>query len=102
MKEDFKMIDVQQVEPSRTKTRKRAPKPDAIDFNKAVTEGKKIVAKALKSHEMRLGELADRVEPKYGDKTLAKFAAAIGLHVATLNRCRSLTLRQRSVRKQLR
>jgi hypothetical protein len=39
---------------------------------------------------MRLGELADRVEPKYGDKTLAKFAAAIGLQVATLNRCRSV------------
>jgi hypothetical protein len=39
---------------------------------------------------MRLGELADRVEPKYGDKTLLKFATAIGLSVATVNRCRSV------------
>src|SRR5262249_39910874 len=58
LKEDFKMTDVQQVEPSRTKTRKRARKnkPDEIDFNTAVTEGKKIVATALKSHELKLGE----------------------------------------------
>lgn len=84
------MTDVQQVGSSRTQKRKRARKPDEIDFNKAVTEGKKIVATALKSHELRLGELADRVEPKYGDKTLLKFATAIGLHVATLNRCRSV------------
>jgi len=86
------MTDVQQVEPSRTKTRKRARKnkPDEIDFNTAVTEGKKIVATALKSHELKLGELADRVEPKYGDKTLLKFAKAIGLHIATVSRCRSV------------
>jgi len=86
------MTDIQQVEPSRTETRKRARKhkPDEIDFNKAVAEGKKIVTTALKAHEIRLGELADRVEPKYGDKTLAKFAIAIGLSVATVSRCRSV------------
>jgi hypothetical protein len=57
--------------------------------NKAVANGKKLAA-ALKSNEMQLGELADRLQPKYGDQTLTKFAKEIGVAAATLNRCRSV------------
>ena len=106
------MTDVQQqVEPSRTKTRKRAPKrkrgrapkqsaqarqPDQIEFDdKAIAQGKKLVAaiksdeKRLESSEMKLGELADRLKPVYGEETVAVFAHQIGISAATLKRYRS-------------
>jgi hypothetical protein len=90
------MSDVQQVEPSRkpTKTKKRdrvrkQPDKGQIKYDdKAIAEGKRLAA-ALQNNERKLGELADRLEPKYADKTLARFAEAIGVNVGTLKRCRS-------------
>jgi len=89
------MTEVQQGEssPKPTKTKKRDQKQsqhsEYIAFDKAVAEGKKLVA-ALQSNERRLGELADRVEPKYGKNTLARLAKALRVKFSTLNRCRSV------------
>jgi hypothetical protein len=85
------MTDIQ-VESTQTKKHNQKPKPKSTEIKydeKAVAEGKLLV-KALQSNEMKLGELADRLQPRYGDKTLARFAKEIGLPVATLNRCRSV------------
>jgi hypothetical protein len=60
-----------------------------IDYDAAVVEGKEIVTRA-DTDQMRLGELADRLEPKYGDHTLENFAKAIGLAACTLERRRSV------------
>jgi hypothetical protein len=67
-----------------------ARQPDVINFDAAVAEGKQIVAQG-ESNAWRLGEIADQVEPKYGDKTLAKLAKAIGgIALCTLERRRSV------------
>jgi len=72
---------------------------DTISFDDAVREGKAIVAKiedakrALEDAErgqLRLGELAAKVETKYKDRTLAKFAKAIGIAPCTLARYRDV------------
>ena len=61
---------------------------DTIPYDHAVSEGKEIVAQikaavvqveVAERGQLRLGELADKLEPKYGDRTLAKFAAEIGV-----------------------
>src|SRR5262249_1489823 len=86
------MTDVQQVESTKTKKQKRAGKqPDQAkaEWDKLVAKGKKLVA-ALDSNERNLGELADSVKTKYREKSLARFAEAIGVKVGTLNRCRSV------------
>jgi hypothetical protein len=60
-----------------------------IPYEEAVAEGKDIIKKMddeQRRHQMRLGELADRVETKYGDRTLAKFAKEIGISACTLQR----------------
>jgi hypothetical protein len=59
---------------------------------KAIAKGKELAA-TLKSGdeaEWHLGKLADQLEPKYKDKTLARFAKDIGLEADRLNRCRSV------------
>jgi hypothetical protein len=74
------------------RTRKRARPDAAIPYDaKAIAKGKRLVAtlKAGDEAEWKLGELADRLEPKYGKKTLANFASEIGLTADRLNRCRS-------------
>jgi hypothetical protein len=62
---------------------------DTIPYDDAVSEGKEIVANE-KRGQMRLGELADKLEPKYKDRTLAKFAKEIGIAPCTLERYRSV------------
>ena len=62
--------------------------PDLIQFDEAVAQARQHI-EAVQYHERKLGELADRLEPKYGDETLAKFAEEIGVSVAHLSRCRS-------------
>ena len=60
-----------------------------ISYDDAVTEGRKIIKKMdgeQRRLQMRLGELAARVERKYGDRTLAKFAKEIGVAACTLER----------------
>jgi hypothetical protein len=76
------------------------PPTDAIPFDDAVVEGKEIVAKIeaaergledAERDKLRLGELAAKVvHPKYGDRTLAKFAKAIGVVPCTLARYRDV------------
>jgi hypothetical protein len=60
-----------------------------IPYDEAVTEGKDIIKKMdgeQRRHQMRLGELAERVERINGDRTVAKFAKAIGIASCTLHR----------------
>jgi hypothetical protein len=62
---------------------------DTIPFNDAVSTGKKILAQiadVTDSGQWQLGELADRVEPKYRDRTQARFAKALGIAPCTLKR----------------
>lgn len=60
-----------------------------IKYDVAVREGKEIIANE-KRGQMRLGELADNLEPKYADRTLAKYAEEIGIGACTLERYRSV------------
>ena len=60
-----------------------------ITWDDAVEEGKMLVA-GLDASQMRLGEIADRLEPKYGESTLARYAQAIGTNVNTLQNYRSV------------
>jgi hypothetical protein len=60
-----------------------------ITWDDEVEEGKRLVA-GLDAGQMRLGEIADRLEPKYGESTLARYAQAIGTNVNTLQNYRSV------------
>src|SRR5262249_14287577 len=80
----------------RGRGRKQSDAAGQIEFDdKAIEEGKKLVAKlksqeaAVKLTEMELGELADRLKPEYGEKTVAVFAHKIGVPAAALKRWRS-------------
>jgi hypothetical protein len=61
---------------------------DIIPYDKAVREGQEIVLEieVAERGQLRLGELAHKLEKKYGDRTLAKFAAEIGVAKCTLDR----------------
>ena len=65
--------------------------PDTL-FDDAVSEGKKIVAQieAAEKGQLRLGELADKLETHYNDRTVAKFAAEVGLAKCTVDRYRTV------------
>jgi hypothetical protein len=69
---------------------------ERIPWNDAVPEGKEIVAKIvaaerdIERYQWRLGELAAKVETKYDDRTLAKFAKEIGIETSTLNHYRTV------------
>jgi hypothetical protein len=65
---------------------------DIIPYERAVNEGKEIVLEieAAERGQLRLGELADKVEPKYGDRTQAKLATEIGVAKCTLDRYRTV------------
>jgi hypothetical protein len=39
---------------------------------------------------MRLGQIADELEPKYGDSTLARYAQELKINLNTLQNCRSV------------
>ena len=80
-------------DPRRAKRRQKsvagtAPN-DRISYDEAVTAGRNIVKtldREQRRHQLHLGQLADRVEPKYGDRTVAKFAKEIGVAACTLKR----------------
>jgi protein required for attachment to host cells len=66
---------------------------DIIEYDQAVREGRQIVAQiddVTKRGQLRLGELAAKVETKYKDRTLAKFAAEINIAACTLARYRDV------------
>jgi hypothetical protein len=62
--------------------------PEQILWKDAVREGREILARE-REDKLRLGEIADKLEPKYDDRTLAKFAAALGISKSTLNHYRT-------------
>ena len=78
----------------KTKAKTTEPTPtDLVPFNDAVKEAKAIVAKMADEErrgQLRLGALADKLDPVYGDRTIAKFAKAIGLAACTLRRYREV------------
>src|SRR6476646_5523777 len=64
---------------------------EQIKFEVAVAKGASLVAAKYAADELgrlELGELADRVEPKYGQSTLIKLAEAIDICDRTLGRYR--------------
>jgi hypothetical protein len=65
---------------------------DTIPYDDAVCEGKEIVGRIDNAErgQLRLGELAAKLEPKYKDRTLAKFAAEIRIAKCTLDRYRTV------------
>jgi hypothetical protein len=69
-----------------------APPSEVIPYDQGVREGQEIVLniEAAERGQLRLGELADKLEPKYADRTLAKFAAEIGVAKCTLDRYRTV------------
>src|SRR6516225_10279736 len=66
---------------------KQAPRQrNTINYDAAVREGQQIVAKMERVQWRRLCELADGIEPRYGEQTLARFAADIGVVPCTFER----------------
>jgi hypothetical protein len=65
---------------------------DIIPFDAAVREGQEIVLKieAAEKGQLRLGELADNLKTHYDDRTIAKFAAEIGVAKCTVDRYRTV------------
>jgi hypothetical protein len=65
---------------------------DTIEFHAAVIEGRTILTEIEKAErgQLRLGELADTLAPKYGDRTVAKFADELGIAKCTLDRYRTV------------
>jgi hypothetical protein len=60
----------------------------SVDFDKAdIALGKRLV-KQHDRNQFAMGELADRIETKYGDNTLEDFSAVIGIAYSTLKDCR--------------
>jgi hypothetical protein len=60
-----------------------------IRWDAAVREGKQIIERSVRD-QLRLGEIADKVETRYGENTLEKLAVAIGVAPCTLERHRSV------------
>lgn len=63
-----------------------------IPYAKGVAEAKRIVASIAKNM-WRLAEITAKLEPKYGDKTLERFAKDVGLTLRTLRKYRQTYLR---------
>lgn len=77
---------------AKVRPRVYAPTAEAattIKYEDAVSEGKKVCA-SIERSQMRLGEIADKIEKRYGDNTLARFAREIGIAPCTAERYRSV------------
>jgi hypothetical protein len=70
----------------------KTPADTVVEFHAAVIEGKKILKEieVAERGQLRLGELAAKLEPKYKDRTLAKFAEELGVAKCTLERYRNV------------
>jgi hypothetical protein len=62
---------------------------NTVSWDSAVEEGTQL-AKNIEQGQMRLGQIADELEPKYGDSTLARYAQEIGININTLQNYRSV------------
>jgi hypothetical protein len=69
-----------------------APASDIIPFEEGVAECREIVLKIEEAErgQLRIGEVADNLEPKYKDRTIAKFATEIGIAKCTVDRYRTV------------
>ena len=85
------MTDIQQVESVCATQEQPTPDAELIPYNDAVREGKELV-RGLDSEDaqFRLGELAHRHKPVYGEGTLRRYAEAIGIVLCTLERYRTV------------
>jgi hypothetical protein len=61
---------------------------DQIPYDEAVEQGRRLVL-VMKDSQFELGKIADRLEPKYGDSTLQRFAEDIGIDYGTLKSYRT-------------
>jgi hypothetical protein len=59
-----------------------------IPYDEAVVNGRNIVL-TMKENQFELGRIADKLEPKYGDHTLERFAEDIGIDHGTLKSYRT-------------
>jgi hypothetical protein len=71
---------------------KTPPVIETIPYDDGVAECKEIVLKIEDAErgQLRIGEVADNLELEYGDRTIAKFAAAIGIAKCTVDRYRTV------------
>jgi hypothetical protein len=60
-----------------------------ISWDEAVEEGMRLVEN-LEANQMRIGEIADRIEPKYGESTLSEYAQVLKKSVSTVQNYRSV------------
>jgi hypothetical protein len=60
-----------------------------IFWDEAVEEGKRLIGD-LEANQMRIGEVDDKLEPKYDDSTLARYAQIMETNVNTLQNYRSV------------
>jgi hypothetical protein len=65
---------------------------DIIDFNAAVVEGKQILEQIelAERGQLRLGEIVAKLERNYNDRTVAKYADALGIATCTLHRYKAV------------
>jgi hypothetical protein len=61
---------------------------EQIPYDEAVVRGRNFVL-AMKDSQFELGQLADRLEPKYGDENLGRYAEEIGIDHGTLKSYRA-------------
>jgi hypothetical protein len=60
-----------------------------ISWDDAVKEGMQLVQR-IEQSQMRLGQIADELEPKYGDSTLTRYAQEMKINANTLQNYRSV------------
>jgi hypothetical protein len=60
-----------------------------ISWDEAVEESLRL-SKDLEVSQMRFGEIAYRLEPKYGESTLVRYAQLMKMKINTLQNCRSV------------
>jgi hypothetical protein len=65
---------------------------ETIPFDEAVAEIAEIQAKIKEAEylPLRIGEIADKVKPEYGDSTMEKLAEKLGIKLSTLNHYRTV------------
>jgi hypothetical protein len=62
---------------------------EKIPYDEAVIEGQKLVSAMTKDYQFELGRIADKLEPKYREQTLERYAEEIGIDHGTLKSYRT-------------
>ena len=61
---------------------------EKIPYDEAVVNGRNLVS-SMKDIQFELGQIASKLEPKYGDETLGRYAEEIGIEFGTLKSYRA-------------